>query len=86
MWKERRKKDSDNKTCINFSLIPIYTEAVIYHTSCVRNFLTGGKCVIFTQLSNLYGDKGRFNSLNANRNEVKYETNKIEAFLSVKVF
>lgn len=32
-------------------------------------------------LITLYGDKGRFNSLNANRNEVQYEINKMEAFL-----
>lgn len=50
--KGERKKDSDNKTCINFSLIVIYTQAVIYHASSARRFLTGGKCVVFTQLSN----------------------------------
>lgn len=47
-----RKKDSDNKTCIYLSLILIYTQAVIYHASCARRFLAGGKCVVFTQLSN----------------------------------
>lgn len=84
--KEERKKDSDNKTCINFSLILIYTQAVIYHASSAKRFLTGAKCVVFTNLANLYGDKGRFNNLNANRKEVKYEINKMEVLLSVKVF
>lgn len=78
MLKEMRKKDSVKKACINFSLSHIYTKTVIYHARCARNFLTGGKRVLFTQL---YGDKGRFNSLNANRNEVQYEINKMEAFL-----
>lgn len=68
---EGRKKDSDKKTCINFSLIHIYTQGIIYHAGCARSFLTGGKCVVFTNLATIYGDKGSFTNLNANRNEVK---------------
>lgn len=42
-----RKKDSDNKTCINFSLIHIYTQAVLYHASCARSFFNWGQMCSF---------------------------------------
>lgn len=47
-----KKKDSDSKIFINLNLTLIYREAGMHHFSCAKSFLTRGKCIVFTQLSN----------------------------------